>query len=268
MNGGKIAVATGQTLTLGGGLVTGAVLSGPGGIATGASGETFVGSSTTASTALVSNSASDQFVTFTTKGPLSVAPGVNSAGTSTVVNFSDFTVAGCGSLTLGASSRRQRGGFPNVRGGDPGPGHQRRPGDAADNPGSSPCHSTPAAGRSSPPRRRPARTWPWWTCTVRTRSSPAACSSTTASSATAPAPTSQVIADYGALVKGAGTYADPVVTQNGGKFQAGNSPGQRDLRQLRVRPRGATITSSPSTTRPGSPGRAPTPTAWSAAGGW
>jgi hypothetical protein len=36
---------------------------------------------------------------------------------------------------------------------------------------------------------------------------------------------STVIADYGALVKGAGSYDNSPITQNGGKFQAGNSPG-------------------------------------------
>ena len=34
-----------------------------------------------------------------------------------------------------------------------------------------------------------------------------------------------MVADFGALVKGAGFYQGPVVTQNGGRFQAGNSPG-------------------------------------------
>jgi autotransporter-associated beta strand protein len=34
-----------------------------------------------------------------------------------------------------------------------------------------------------------------------------------------------VVADFGALVKGAGYFQNPVITQNGGKFQAGNSPG-------------------------------------------
>ncbi len=34
-----------------------------------------------------------------------------------------------------------------------------------------------------------------------------------------------IIADYGALVKGAGTYDNSVITQHGAKFQAGNSPG-------------------------------------------
>jgi hypothetical protein len=35
-----------------------------------------------------------------------------------------------------------------------------------------------------------------------------------------------VIADFGSLVKGGGTFANSVITQNGGKFQAGNSPGK------------------------------------------
>jgi hypothetical protein len=34
-----------------------------------------------------------------------------------------------------------------------------------------------------------------------------------------------IVADYGALVKGGGSYFNPVKTQNGGKFQSGNSPG-------------------------------------------
>jgi hypothetical protein len=34
-----------------------------------------------------------------------------------------------------------------------------------------------------------------------------------------------IVADTGALVKGAGNYQNPVITQNGGQFQAGNSPG-------------------------------------------
>jgi autotransporter-associated beta strand protein len=37
--------------------------------------------------------------------------------------------------------------------------------------------------------------------------------------------TGTVVADFGALVKGSGFFQNSVVTQNGGKFQAGNSPG-------------------------------------------
>ena len=36
---------------------------------------------------------------------------------------------------------------------------------------------------------------------------------------------STIIADYGALVKGGGQYDNSPITRNGGKFQAGNSPG-------------------------------------------
>ncbi len=42
---------------------------------------------------------------------------------------------------------------------------------------------------------------------------------------TSQAGTATIIADYGALVKGAGFYQNTVKTQNGGKFQTGNSPG-------------------------------------------
>jgi autotransporter-associated beta strand protein len=37
--------------------------------------------------------------------------------------------------------------------------------------------------------------------------------------------TATIVADFGSLVKGAGFFQNTVVTQNGGKFQAGNSPG-------------------------------------------
>jgi autotransporter-associated beta strand protein len=37
--------------------------------------------------------------------------------------------------------------------------------------------------------------------------------------------TATIVADFGSLVKGSGFYQNSVITQNGGKFQAGNSPG-------------------------------------------
>src|SRR5205823_6966438 len=47
-----------------------------------------------------------------------------------------------------------------------------------------------------------------------------------------------VVADYGALVKGAGFYTNPVITQNGGKFQAGNSPGTASFGRFTLGPGG------------------------------
>jgi fibronectin-binding autotransporter adhesin len=37
--------------------------------------------------------------------------------------------------------------------------------------------------------------------------------------------TATIVADFGSLVKGAGYFQNPIITQNGGKVQAGNSPG-------------------------------------------
>src|SRR5207237_21527 len=45
-----------------------------------------------------------------------------------------------------------------------------------------------------------------------------------------------VVADYGALVKGAGFFANPVITQNGGRVQAGNSPGSLSFGSLTLGP--------------------------------
>ncbi|HEY1378783.1 MAG TPA: autotransporter-associated beta strand repeat-containing protein [Gemmataceae bacterium] len=50
--------------------------------------------------------------------------------------------------------------------------------------------------------------------------------------------TATLIADFGALVKGGGTYGVPVVTVNGGRFQAGNSPGRADFGSFAFGPGG------------------------------
>jgi PEP-CTERM motif len=50
--------------------------------------------------------------------------------------------------------------------------------------------------------------------------------------------TATVIADFGALVKGAGYFQNSVITQNGGKFQAGNSPGSASFGNLVFGPGG------------------------------
>jgi autotransporter-associated beta strand protein len=50
--------------------------------------------------------------------------------------------------------------------------------------------------------------------------------------------TATVIADFGSLVKGAGYYQNAVQTINGGKFQAGNSPGSASFGKLVLGPGG------------------------------
>jgi fibronectin-binding autotransporter adhesin len=107
MNGGTISVAVGKTMTFNGGQVSGAFLDGAGTFATpsGPNGAQFVNVTATASVSLMSNSTNDQFKHFDNSGKLNVAAGLNSAGTSTTVNFNGFTNEGLGSITLGAAAQ-------------------------------------------------------------------------------------------------------------------------------------------------------------------
>jgi fibronectin-binding autotransporter adhesin len=50
--------------------------------------------------------------------------------------------------------------------------------------------------------------------------------------------TATIVADFGSLVKGAGYFQNPVITQNGGKFQAGNSPGSASFGSFVLGPGG------------------------------
>jgi autotransporter-associated beta strand protein len=50
--------------------------------------------------------------------------------------------------------------------------------------------------------------------------------------------TAAVVADFGALVKGSGYFQNTVITQNGGKFQSGNSPGSTSFGRFVLGPGG------------------------------
>jgi hypothetical protein len=50
--------------------------------------------------------------------------------------------------------------------------------------------------------------------------------------------TATIVADFGSLVKGAGFFQNSVITQNGGKFQAGNSPGSASFGNFVMGPGG------------------------------
>jgi hypothetical protein len=87
--------------------------------------------------------------------------------------------------------------------------------------------------------------------------------------------TATIIADYGSLVKGAGFYQNPVITQNGGRVQAGNSPGASSLGSLIIGPGGINNygwqinDAGPSYVHPNAPGVAgPSPNANNQVSGW
>jgi hypothetical protein len=107
MNGGTISVAAGKTMTFNGGQVSAAFLDGAGTFATpsGPNGARFANVTATASVKLTSNSTNDQFAHFDNSGKFNVPAGLNSAGTSTTVNFNGFTNEGLGAITLGAAAQ-------------------------------------------------------------------------------------------------------------------------------------------------------------------
>jgi hypothetical protein len=57
------------------------------------------------SVAIVSNSPSDRFINFDNSARLTVAPGVNASGASSLINFNGFTNEGIGSVTIGAGAK-------------------------------------------------------------------------------------------------------------------------------------------------------------------
>ena len=105
MNSGTLAVAASKTLTINGGTVAGAFLDGSGTFATGpTNGARFVNVTTTPSVTVTSNSAADQFTHFINNGTLNVAAGVNTAASAANVSFNGFTNEGSGSITVGQNS--------------------------------------------------------------------------------------------------------------------------------------------------------------------
>jgi autotransporter-associated beta strand protein len=76
----------------------------------------------------------------------------------------------------------------------------------------------------------------------------------------------RLIADYGALVKGAGFFQSPVVTQNGGRFQAGNSPGKATFGSFTFGPGGVADYVFAINDAAGAPG--PTPDGNGQVSGW
>jgi len=197
------------------------------------------------SVAITSNSAKDQFVHFNNSAAITVAPMVNVSGTSTTTNFNGFTNEGTGSVTIGVQAQTNVSNFQTygTMTVNPAPLDQNfsfttlvtnvGPSVLGFNAGSRTFIGTPQTAVFP-------QTWP----NVAQRGLPTFVAgidlkgknlvvtgglfvnngyiedSTNNFQGTA-----TVVADYGAVVKGAGYFQNTVVTINGGKFQAGNSPG-------------------------------------------
>jgi fibronectin-binding autotransporter adhesin len=256
MNGGTIAVAAGKVVTFNGSQVSGATLDGAGTFATNpTTGAQFIDVTTTPSVSITSNSAKDQFVNFTngadasgaTHTGLTVAPGINTAGTSTVTNFNGFVNRGSGSVTIGAASvvnvsAFQSDGVLTLNPAVVGSGQfteivNTGPSQLFFNDGSRTFLGTPAtAGPPSAPNFVAGIDLHGQNAIVAGGlfvNNGFVVDSTNSGTGTA-----TIVADFGALVKGAGFFQNTIVTQNGGKVQAGNSPGSISFGQFVFGPGG------------------------------
>jgi fibronectin-binding autotransporter adhesin len=230
LNLGTLAVAGGATLTLNGGSVVGGFLRGAGIFATSpVTGAQFAADTTQPAVTIASNSGLDRFVNFTNGGTLNVA-----AGLAAPVTFSGFTNQGSGSITVGAVSKVNASDFQSY-------------GQVTLNPavvGSGQFTEFTNTGTSPLYFNGGSRTFLGTPATAGPPSAPNFVAGIdlhgqnaivagglfvnngfVVDSTNSGTGTATIVADFGALVKGAGFFQNTIITQNGGKVQAGNSPG-------------------------------------------
>jgi autotransporter-associated beta strand protein len=255
MGNGTITVANGQTVTFNGSQVSSAYLDGPGSYATGASGAQFINVNTTPATAITSNSAADTFRNVSNSAALTVAAGVNSAGTGSTVTFNNFTNQGLGSVTIGANSKMNVSNFQSYGTLTLNPATITETFTQATllknvgtaplgfNGGSRTFLGTPDTAVF--PQSSPQAGSPTFVAGIDLNGKNAIVTSGlfvnngfVVDSTNGVSGTVAVIADFGSLVKGAGFFQNSVVTQNGGKYQAGNSPGAASFGKFVLGPGG------------------------------
>jgi autotransporter-associated beta strand protein len=229
MNGGMIQVAPAspntQTVTFNGSLVQGATLDAtPGGsFATDATnGAGFNNITTSPTVTLASNSGHDQFFNFINGGTLNIAANIP---TATPVTMRTFTNQGSGSVTIGASTLVNAAGFQTYGVTTLSPGTTALPTQLTNN-GNAPLYFNGGSRTFISVAGQQAQ----FNAGIDLHGNNAIVAGGLFVNNgyvvdTVGTGTHTVIADYNALVKGAGFYQNSVITQNGGKFQSGNSPG-------------------------------------------
>jgi autotransporter-associated beta strand protein len=233
MNGGTLAVDAGRTLTLAGSTVSAAILDGPGTFATGTGGAALIGVSTTPSATLTLNNASDRLVHDTNGGTLNVA-----AGLASPVTVNGLTNSGSGTITVGAgsgvnASNLQSYGTISLANG---------PSAAAltllTNTGGAPIYLN--AGSRTMVGTPTGNGFAKIDLNGQNLIVAGGLLVNNGTIADGTSGSATIIADYGSLVKGAGTFGHTVITQNGGRFQAGNSPGKATFGDFTFGPGGVT----------------------------
>ncbi len=219
---GSLNVATGATLTLNGAAVNGGFLPGAGSL--GVTGGTTLSGVTTYPSMTINQTGAGSFVNFTNGGPLNIAAGLASPSV-----FSGFTNQGSGAITVGAGSQANAANFQTYGMLTLTPNTTATP-TILTNTGTSPLFFN---GGSQTFIGTPATADPSGQNVVDYidlhGSNAIVAGGLLVNNGgvfdTVGAGTGTIIAEFGALVKGAGFYQNTVKTQNGGKFQTGNSPG-------------------------------------------
>jgi autotransporter-associated beta strand protein len=256
LSGGNLAVASGQTLTLNGSQISGGYLSGPGMFATNVANGARFGNMTIQPSATVnSNCGADFYFDVSNGGTLNVAANIPVA---TPVVLRGFTNQGSGSITIGAASPLSVSDFQSYGTLTINPAtvtENYSQTTLLTNTGTSQIYfnggsrtfiGTPATALFPP-------TWP----DSNLRGTPTFVAGIDLHGHNAVvaggqfvnngyvvdysnggAGTATIVADYGALIKGSGFYQNPVITQNGGRLQAGNSPGVASFGRLVFGPGG------------------------------
>ncbi|HEY1379354.1 MAG TPA: autotransporter-associated beta strand repeat-containing protein, partial [Gemmataceae bacterium] len=234
LNAGALEAAAGVTLTLDGAAVGGGFLRGAGTFAV--TGGTTLAGVTTASSSTVTVAGPASFANFANGGALAVTGGP--------VTFSLVTNQGSGSVTVGAATGAgttvtaadfQTAGtltIPNAPGGFAGANKLA-------NVGASPLYFN---GGSRTFLGTPATAGQFGAVLDLGGQNAVVAGGLLVNNGlvydSANGGTATLIADFGALIKGAGTYGVPVVTVNGGRFQAGNSPGRAEFGSFTFGPGG------------------------------
>jgi autotransporter-associated beta strand protein len=240
LNGGTLAVGPGATLTLHGSLISSGYLGGSGTFATDPStGARFANVTSLPSVTINSNSGADQFLNFTNGGAFMIAP--NSSATP--LSLSGFNNQGLGSVTLAGASRLNVANFQST-------------GVVTINPaavGSGQFTLLTNTGTSALGFNGGSRTYIGTPATVGPTNNPnyvagvdlhgsnaviAGAIVVNNGFVTDSVGGGSMIVDYGALYKGSGTTFVNVITQNGGRVQAGNSPGAAAYGNLTIGPGG------------------------------
>ncbi len=227
LNGGTLAVAAGHSVTLNGSQISGGYLSGPGTFATNATtGAQFANLTTRPSVIVNSNSGADSFLNVSNGGTLNFAANIPIA---TPVTLSGFTNQVSGAITVGAGSGVNVTDFETYGMLTLTPNTTSAP-TVLTNTGTSPLAF---GGGSQTFIGTPATADPTGQnildyIDLHGNNAIVAGGLLVNNGGvfdTVGAGTGTIIAEFGALVKGAGFYQNTVKTQNGGKFQTGNSPG-------------------------------------------